>query len=147
MYRASASRVRVTDSTFGAAAISLSMAASRWCRVPTCVDVRREETLCARGGGSPSDRVGADRGIGGREPQAHVSLPQHAYMRRDQAHGGRGGRLRRRGIGIRRRGRDEMTVPPRLCRPGPPSLAGGAQCTRSTFLARATFLGGLSAGR
>ena len=58
MYRASASRVRVTDSTFGAAAISLSMAASRWCRVPTCVDVRREETPCARGGGSPNRGVG-----------------------------------------------------------------------------------------
>jgi len=57
MYRASASRVPVTDSTFGAAAISLSMVASRWCRVPTCVDVRREEALCARGGGSPNRGV------------------------------------------------------------------------------------------
>ena len=37
---------RVIDSAFGAAAISLSIAAFRWCRVPTCVDVRREETLC-----------------------------------------------------------------------------------------------------
>ena len=73
--------------------------------------------------------------------------PLHAYMRRDQAHGGRGGRLRRRGIGVRRRGRGGMTVPLGLCRPGPPSLSRGAQCTRSTFLARATVFGGLSAGR
>jgi hypothetical protein len=78
----------------------------------SCSDMRRcrEETLCTRGGGSPNrgvgirDRVEADGGIGGREPQVHARLPQHAYMRRDQAHGGRGGRLRRRGIGVSRRG-------------------------------------------
>jgi len=106
------------------------MAAFRWCRVPTCVDVGREATLCTRGRGSPNrgvsirDRAGAYGGIGGREPQVHSRLTQHAYMRRDQAHGGRGDRLRRRGIGIRRRGGGRMTVPPRLT--GPPSLAGGA---------------------
>jgi len=73
MYRASASRVRMTDSTFGAAAISLSMAASRWCRVPTCVDVRREETLCPRGGGP-------NRGVGiatASEPTAASGAGNH----------------------------------------------------------------------
>ena len=67
MDRASASRG--ADSAFGTAAISWSMAAFRWCHVPTCVDARREETLCARGGDSPNlgegirVRVGSERSI------------------------------------------------------------------------------------
>ena len=52
MDRASASRG--ADSAFGAAAISLSMAAFRWCRVPTCPDVGRAEKLCARAGRGPT---------------------------------------------------------------------------------------------
>jgi len=77
MDRASASRG--ADSAFGAAAISLSKAAFRWCRVPTCADVVRAETLCARGSGSPNrgvgirDRVGADRGSGGRDHRTNAS--------------------------------------------------------------------------